>query len=295
MAGRNVSWHGVDVRTSKLWVALGLVACGSNRTYDVAPPISAPADSGVVGDAGIVEDEGPLPPAPSEPGCAMTLDGVPLAPSQGHATLAYYGEQPSLELSCSGVDVELRRIAGPGEYEGILRYGIFPRPEYIGYRCAVRLDKLAIKDRGGLAARVRCDVPLYRAEGAAKPNVRIEGYVVLPPAVALLKGENKPVNGGFCTYSVKGEYNLEGRGGAFSSRCFDSTFGLAVDDPHASLVGTFCPTCVTYYSRGGCSAPTNVVPGDHAVAYDISCAFSHELSGDLQIDAHIDGPIVTTP
>ena len=138
-------------------------------------------------------------------------------------------------------------------------------------------------------------MPLYRAEGAAKPNVRIEGYVVLPPAVALLKGENKPVNGGFCTYSVKGEYNLEGRGGAFSSRCYDSTFCLAVDDPHASLVGTFCPTCVTYYSRGGCSAPTNVVPGDRAVAYDISCAFSHELSGDLQIDAHIDGPIVLTP
>jgi hypothetical protein len=63
----------------------------------------------------------------------------------------------------------------------------------------------------------------------------------------------------------------------------------------ASLVGTSCPTCGTHYSRGGCATPTNVVIRDGSVAFDVSCVVRHELAGELQIDSHIDGPMVFTP
>ena len=289
MAESDLPWHGAEMRTWRLLLAFGLVACGTANTSDPSSPTSG------VSDAGASDDK--LPPAPSEPGCAMTIDGEPLPPSPGSAKLGHQGGQPALTLYCSGVEVELRRPDGPGEYEGIIRYGHVPQPEYMGYRCTIRLDRLAIKDRRGLAARVRCEVPLVRdLRGvSAKLNVRIEGYVVLPPAGPLPKGGSEPTGVGFCTYSVTGEYTLEGRGHATSSRCFDEHFGLDLGVPVASIWGTFCPTCATDYSRGECSQATNVVTGDQTVAYDISCALHHELSGELRVIAHIDGPIVLTP
>lgn len=284
MADERLPWHGAPMRIAGFFFALGLAACAEK-----AP--DAPA-----GDASVSEtrDEGPIPPAPMEPGCAMSIDGEPLPPSTGYAELGHQSGQPTLTLACSGVEIEIRRPGRPGEYEAFASYGRVPRPEYRG-ACTTRLDRLAIKERGGLAARVRCDVPLMRDLNGTAPKrpIRIEGYVVLPPAGPLASAGREPTGRGQCTFSVTGEYTLTGRGDATSNTCGDARFSLLVDLPAAAIAGTFCPTCATVF-EGRCSR-TNIVERDDWVASDVDCELQHELSGEVRVKAHIDGPIVLTP
>lgn len=289
MAQREHPWHGATVRIAGLFVAFGVVACGVEKAPDAAL---------TAGDAGVTDasdNEGPIPPAPTEPGCAMTVDGEPLPPEAGWAKLTDVSRQPALRVSCSGVEIEIRRPGGPGEYEAFASYGWVPRPEYRG-ACTTRLDRLAIKERGGLALRVRCDVPLMRdLRGTARTQrVHIEGYVVLPPAGPLPAFANLPIGDGGCRFSVKGEYSFEGSGSGSSLACVGGPFVLASAGSYASITGTFCPTCTTYYN-GHC-ATTNAVERDHTVSYDVDCELEHELSGELRVSAHVEnGAILLAP
>jgi len=237
-----------------------------------------------------------FPAARDEPGCAMSVDGEPLAPSSFGALLGTQAGQPSLSLYCAGVTLVIMRPSGPGDYEAEASFGRYPQPEYLARRCDVRVDRLAIRERGGLAARVRCDVPLVRNERgtSASPLVQLEGYVVLGPAGPIPAPIFEPNHlGGECTYTTTGEYPLEGRGGATSIGCGDNRFVVRPAVRVASIRGTFCPTCSTDYA-GSC-AYENVVQDAGWIAYDLSCDLAHPLSGQLGVRAHLDGPIVNTP
>lgn len=255
-------------------VALGVVACGVDKA-PVPTPSAPDASDG---------SEGPIPPAPTEPGCAVTVDGEPLPPSGGGATLTTLYGQPALRLFCSGVEIALTRPGGPGEYHASASYGWPPRPEYRG-ACATRLDRLAIRERGGLAARFRCDLPLMRdlRDDARAQSVHLEGYVVLPPAGPLPTAANEPLGDSGCRFSVKGEYSFEGSGSATSLSCSGGPLALGID--FASIDGTFCPTCTTYY-QGRCSR-SNVSERDKRVSYDVDCELQHELSGELRVSAQV--------
>lgn len=275
------------MRLRWLVLAFGLFACGSENA--AAPQADAGPKVADAGDAGDVKDEGPIPPAPTEPGCAMTIDGEPLQPSGHGAELTSYPGQPTLTLLCAGVAIDITRPGEPGVYEATARFG---KPGGVDYQgpCTTRLDRIAIVSRGGLAARVRCDVPLVRAlvGGNPKPSVRIAGYVVLPPAGPLPPADTGGPGPDRCTFSVSGEYTRDGSGTATSERCGDRTFTLATDIPSAWIYGSFCPTCRTLYDEGRCTR-TNVVLHEGASEYDVACDLGSRLSGRLEVKAHIHG------
>lgn len=295
MAAGGVPWHGAEMRFRWLLPMLGLFACNSGPTAepsrDAGPDVSDAGDGGDGGDGG---DEGPIPPAPTEPGCSMTIDGVEL-PSRGGAVLGSYLGKSTLKLVCSDVDIEITEPSGPGVYQAVARYGNVPRPEYEG-PCTARLDRLAIEERGGLAARVRCDVPLVRAlnGGNPTPSLRIAGYVVLPPAGPFPKGDAGAPGPDRCTFSVSGAYTYEGSGNATNLGCGDGTFSLLVGVPAAVLHGTFCPNCSTWYDDGTCTR-SNEISREHSEAFDIACDLGDRRSGRLRVNAHVDGQRIYIP
>ncbi len=72
-------------------------------------------------------------------------------------------------------------------------------------------------------------------------------------------------------------------------------FHLMPSIPFASITGTFCPTCRTYY-EGGCWTKNGTHRDDHTVSYDVDCELQNELSGELRVSAHIEnGPILLVP
>ncbi len=275
------------MRIARLLFALGVVACGVEKA-----PEAAKSSDASVSDA--TNGEGPIPPAPTEPGCSMTVDGEPLPPATGSASIEHQSGQPTLTLRCDGVEIEIKKPNGPGEYEAVARYGRVPRPEYQG-ACTTRLDRLAIRERGGLAARVRCDVPLMRDlnKSGAKQSVHIEGYVVLPPAGPLPPVADVPIGDGGCTFSVKGEYTFTGSGSGSSRGCEGGPFTVMPAVPFALITGTFCPTCGTFY--GGRCSTSNGIRRDDTVSYDIDCELQHELSGELRVSAHVENGAVFLP
>jgi hypothetical protein len=266
--------------------ALVLLACGSSGE---APSVGR-SDSQDASAA----DENALPAAPDTPGCAMTIDGEPSSGSEGAARLTRYMGGPWLRLFCGEVTVDVPRPRGGDVQHGAAtfsRYGA----EYRG-SCDVRLDKLAIRDRGGLAARVRCDLSLFRvlrqSSFAHPPQRRAEGYLVLPkatdlPAPRAYSGDT------FCTYETTGDFVLEGRGHAFSNACTDERFTLGLVNDYAAIYGSFCPTCTTYY-EGTCTR-SNVEERGRLVISDVTCALNHELAGELHVKAHLEGNFVLVP
>lgn len=275
-----------------VWIASGCAGGPSASAGDAGP-----SDAGARRDSPDANEEGPIPPAPETPGCAMTIDGDRSLGTANVASLGVSLDGPSLRLVCAEIDLEISRPKSGAVQIGTANFSRHGA-EYSG-PCAVRLDKLAVRDRGGLAARVRCDLPLARVLQASSmvhpPTRRVEGYVVMPKANALAPTLAEGGNH-FCTYETTGEYSLTGRGHSVATRCGDASFGLDTDVPYAAVYGSFCPSCTTYYA-GSCTR-TNVVLKDDAakvVASDVMCDFRHELAGELHVTAHLEGPIVTAP
>ncbi|MFO0640256.1 MAG: hypothetical protein U0183_13640 [Polyangiaceae bacterium] len=277
-----------------VWIASGCAGGPSASTGDAG----FSDDAGARRDAPDANEEGPIPPAPDTPGCAMTIDGDRSLGTANVAMLQTSLDGPSLRLICAEIDLEISR---PKSGEVQIGTANFSRhgAEYRG-PCTVRLDKLAVRDRGGLAARVRCDLPLARVLQASSmvhpPTRRVDGYVVMPKANALAPTRAEGGNHHFCTYETTGEYRVTGRGSSFATRCVDEAFALDTDVPYAAISGSFCPSCTTFY-EGSCTR-RNVVIRDEAtqvVASDVTCDFSHELAGELHVTAHLEGPVVTTP
>lgn len=273
-----------------VWIASGCAGGPSANTVDEGPS----NDAGARRDSPDANEEGPIPPAPDTPGCAMTIDGDRSLGTANVAMLQTSLDGPSLRLICAEIDLEISR---PKSGEAQIGTANFSRhgAEYRG-PCAVRLDKLAVRDRGGLAARVRCDLPLARVLQASSmvhpPTRRVEGYVVMPKANALAPTR---AEGGsqFCTYETTGEYRVTGRGSSFATRCVDEAFALDTDVPFAAISGSFCPTCTTYY-QGTCTR-SNVEERGGLVISDVTCALNHELAGELHVKAHLEGNFVLVP
>ena len=268
---------------------LGLFGCGCQGEL---PGDASRTDAG----AGASEAER-FPPAPDTPGCAMTIDGEAGVASTGAAELTYGRGVPSLKLWCGEVQVEVYQPKSGEIVDGTARFSRHGA-EYRG-PCDVRLDKLAIRDRGGLAARVVCELSLIRvlspSSMAHPPLRRIEGHVVMPKATDV---PDPPLDTDhrFCTYETTGEYTLTGRGHATAQRCFGGRVGLEANGSSVSISHTFCPTCGTTYV-GTCTTSNIEERGGPkgVIVSDVACDGRHELAGAVHVKAHIEGSRVLVP